>query len=120
MMKTRLAAAELCACFVYLSSSGSFLLISPFDNCKRIYIVPLFIEERLPRNNVDERYCSKEGGREKKESSCIHLIGHGSCHDLHTFKCWTVSRSIYAYVTFPPSADDSTRELGCTGCERIV
>lgn len=73
MMKTRLAAAELCACFVYLSSSGSFLLISPFNNCKRIYIVSLFIEERLPRNNVDERYCSKGGGREKKESSCIHL-----------------------------------------------
>lgn len=64
MMKTRLAAAELCACFVYLSSSGSFLLISPF-----LYL----LEERLPRNNVDERYCSKEGGREKKESSCIHL-----------------------------------------------
>lgn len=64
MMKTRLAAAELCACFVYLSSSGSFLLISPF-----LYL----LEERLPRNNVDERYCSKGGGREKKESSCIHL-----------------------------------------------
>lgn len=63
-MKTRLAAAELCACFVYLSSSGSFLLISPF-----LYL----LEERLPRNNVDERYCSKGGEREKKESSCIRL-----------------------------------------------
>lgn len=47
--------------------------------------------------------------KRKKGSLCLQ--GAVSCHDLHMqFKCWTVSRSIYAMLTFPPSADDSTRE----------
>lgn len=65
MMKTRLAAAELCACFVYLSSSGSFLLISPFlylsrNDCLEIMWMSVIVpkEEEEKRRNRRVYICN--------------------------------------------------------------